>query len=37
MNSKPGGWFSEEAQKAINYDIFKCDSSKPHYGFRNWH
>ena len=37
MNTKnPKGWFSPKAQKKIDYSLFECDPSDPHYGFKNW-
>ena len=37
MNDKnPHGWFSPKAKKKIDYSIYQCDPSQPHYGFKNW-
>jgi phosphatidylserine decarboxylase len=37
MNEEsPNGWFSPEAKKQIDYDLYICDPTKPHYGFKNW-
>ena len=34
----PGGWFSEEAMKAMPgfVDDYECDPKLPHYGFKSW-
>ena len=34
----PGGWFSEEAMKAMPgfVDDYECDPKRPHYGFKSW-
>ena len=34
----PGGWFSEEAMKAMPgfVDDHECDPKLPHYGFKSW-
>ncbi|XP_044169453.1 L-tryptophan decarboxylase-like [Acropora millepora] len=34
----PGGWFSEEAMKAMPgfVDDYECDPNLPHYGFKSW-
>lgn len=38
LTEKPNGWFGEFAQKAMPDFVaeFKCDPSKPHYGFTSW-
>ena len=37
MNDKnPHGWFSPKAKKKIDYSLYQCDPSQPHYGFKNW-
>lgn len=35
--NEPDGWFSRKAlAAAADYSLFKCDPTKPHYGFKSW-
>lgn len=37
MNTdSPKGWFSVEAYEKVDYSLYKCDPSLPHYGFQCW-
>jgi phosphatidylserine decarboxylase len=36
LNENANGWFSPEAQKALNIDEFILDKSKPYWGFTSW-
>ena len=37
MNTKnPHGWLSPKAQEKINYNLYECNQSLPHFGFANW-
>jgi phosphatidylserine decarboxylase len=37
MNDQTYGWFSPKAiNDSVDYALFKCDPSKPHYGFKSW-